>query len=117
MCDFDGRSVDALMHAMVQNIPHQVTAIWDHCVRFPGIRSCDRLAAYFEQCQLTTNLLLADQPEASVNDILMGLTCRRRLGEFIKQIQRKPRNPAVLKRGFQRMWRSLQIDPPRPGEL
>jgi hypothetical protein len=117
VCDFDGRSVDALMHAMVQNIPHQVTAIWDHCVWFPGIRSCDRLAAYFEQCQLTTNLLLADQPEASVNDILMGLTCRRRLGEFIKQIQRKPRNPAVLKRGFQRMWRSLQIDPPRPGEL
>jgi hypothetical protein len=117
VCDFDGRSVDALMHAMVQNIPHQVTAIWDHCVRFPGIRSCDRLAAYFEQCQLTTNLLLADQPEASVNDTLMGLTCRRRLGEFIKQIQRKPRNPAVLKRGFQRMWRSLQIDPPRPGEL
>jgi hypothetical protein len=117
VCDFDGRSIDALIHAMVQNIPHQVTAIWGHCVRFPGIGSCDRLAAYFEQCQLETNLLLADQPEASVDEILMGLMCRRRLGDFIKQIQRKPPNPVLLKRGFMQMWRSLQKDMPRPGEL
>jgi hypothetical protein len=117
VCDFDGRSIDALIHAMVQNIPHEVTAIWGHCLGFPGIRSCDRLTAYFEQCQLTTNLLLADQPEASVDEILMGLMCRRRLGDFIKQVQRKPRNPAILKRGFKRMWRSLQNGPPRPGEL
>jgi hypothetical protein len=117
VCDFDGRSIDALIHAMVQNIPHQVTAIWGHCFRFPGIQSCDRLAAYFEQCQLKTNLLLADQPEASVDEILMGLMCRRRLGDFIKQVQGKPRNPVLLKRGFERMWRSLQNDMPRPGEL
>jgi hypothetical protein len=117
VCDFDGRSIDALIQAMVQNIPHQITAIWGHCVRFPGIRSRDRLAAYFEQCQLTTNLLLADQPEASVDEILMGLMYRRRLGDFIKQVQRKPRNPAVLKRGFMRILRSLQNDRPRPGEL
>lgn len=117
VCDFDGRNVDALVHAMVQNIPDKVTAIWGHCIRFPGIGSCDELAVYFEQCQLTTNLLLADQPNASVADILMGLMCRRRLGDFIRQVQRKPRNPAVLQRGFKRMWRSLQDDKRRPGEL
>ena len=117
VCDFDGRSVDALMHAMVQNIPHQVTAIWDHCVRFPGIRSCDRLAAYFEQCQLTTNLLLADQPDASVDEILMGLMSRRRFGEFIKKIQCEPQDPAALKSGFKQMWQDLQNEKPRPGEL
>jgi hypothetical protein len=117
VCDFDGRSIDALIRAMAQNIPHQITAIWGHCVRFPGIGSCDRLAAYFEQCQLETNLLLADQPDASVDEILVGLMCRRRLGDFIKQVQRKSPNPVLLKRGFMRMWRSLQKDMPRPGEL
>ena len=117
VCDFDGYSVDTLIHAMVRNMGAHVTAIWDHCVHFPGIQSCDRLAAYFEQCQLTTNLLLADQPDASVDDILMGLTCRRRFGEFIRQVQRKPRNPAVLKRGFRRMWRSLQNEKPLAGDL
>lgn len=117
VCDFDGRSVDALIHAMVQNIPDHVAAIWRHCIRFPGIQSRDRLAAYFEQCQLTTNLLLADQPEASVREILMGLICRRCFGNFIKQVQSRPRNKALLKRGFMRMWRSLQKEMPRPGEL
>jgi hypothetical protein len=117
VCDFDGGSVDALIQAMVQNIPQQLIAIWGHCVRFPGIRSCDRLAAYFEQCQLTTNLLLADQADASVDEILMGLMCRRRLGEFIRQVQSKPLNPAALKRDFKQMWQDLQNEKPRPGEL
>lgn len=117
VCDFDGRSIDALVQAMVENIPDQVTAIWDHCIRFPGIRSRDQLSAYFEQCQLTTNLLLADQPEASVSDILKGLISRRRLGDFIKQVQSRPPDPAQLQRDFLQMWRTLQTEMPRPGEL
>jgi len=116
-CDFDGYSVDTLIHAMVDKMP-EVTAIWDHCVGFPGIESLDRLAAYFEQCQLTTNLLLVDQPEASVDDILKGLMYRRRLSEFIRQVQQQPPGPAALQRDFTLMWRSLQNDkPPLPGEL
>ena len=117
VCDFDGHSVDVLVRAMVRNIPNQLSAIWGSCVRFPGILSCDRLAAYFEQCQLETNLLLADQPQASVDDVLRGLMCRQRLADFIRQVQRKPRDPAVLQRGFKRMWRSLQNDRPLAGDL
>jgi len=117
VCDFDGYSVDTLVQAMVHNMPRELTAIWDHCVRFPGTQSLDRLAAYFEQCQLKTDLLLADQPGASVDDILMGLVYRRRFAEFIRQVQHKPRAPAVLKRGFRRMWRSLQNDRPLAGDL
>jgi len=33
-CDFDGYSVDTLVQAMVHNMPRELTAIWDHCVRF-----------------------------------------------------------------------------------
>jgi len=116
-CDFDGGGVDVLIRDMVRHVPDQLTAIWGHCIRFPGTPSCDLLAAYFERCQLETNLFLADQPQASVDDILMGLMCRRRLGDFMRQLQHKPRDPAVLKRGFQLLWRSLQSVRPLPGEL
>jgi hypothetical protein len=53
-----------------------------------------------------------------VNDILKGLMYRRRLGEFIRQVQNLPSGPAALQRDFMLMWQSLQDDkPPLPGEL
>jgi hypothetical protein len=116
-CDFDGDSIDDLVRAMVGNIPGQLAAIWGYCVRFPGIQRRDQLSEYFEKCQLENNLYLVDQPGASVDDILRGLMCRRRFGEFIRQVQRKPRKPAVLQRGFRRMWRSLEKDRPLAGDL
>lgn len=116
-CDFDGFSIDVLIREMVERIPRQLKAIWQHCLGFPDIESCDQLAAYFEQCQVTTNFFLADQPEASVNDILIGLMYRRRLGEFIRHVQVKRPSPAALKNDFELMWRSLQEDRPRAGEL
>lgn len=116
-CDFDGDSIDNLVRAMVSNIPGQLAAIWGYCVRFPGIQRRDQLSEYFERCQLENNLYLVDQPGASVDDILRGLMCRRRFGEFIRQVQRKPRKPAVLQRGFRRMWRSLEKNRPLAGDL
>jgi hypothetical protein len=117
LCDFDGDSVDSLVQGLVSGMPNEVTEIWKRCVCFPGIHQRDLLGDYFERCQITTTLFFADQPVAAVGEILKGLVCRRRLGAFIKQAQRKPRNPAVLKRGFQRMWRRLQSDRPLPGSL
>ncbi|WP_454619819.1 hypothetical protein [Bradyrhizobium cenepequi] len=117
MCEFDGESVDPLVQALVSNVPNEVAGIWGHCLSYPGIRRCDQLAEYFERCQLKTTLFLADQPEASVNEILMALLCRRRLGQFVKSVQRKQRSPAVIQRGFRQMWRSLQNQRPLPGDL
>jgi hypothetical protein len=116
-CDFDGDSIDSLVRAMVSNIPGQLAGIWGYCVRFPGIQKRDQLSEYFERCQLENNFYLVDQPAASVSDILRGLMCRRRFGEFIRQMQRKPRKPAVLQRGFRLMWRSLEKDRPLAGDL
>ncbi|MCK1642155.1 hypothetical protein IVA95_32540 [Bradyrhizobium sp. 157] len=116
-CDFDGFSIDVLIRAMVKYIPCELEAIWRHCRGFPGIESCDDLAAYFEQCQITTNLLLADRPNATVNDILKGLMYRRRLAEFIKHVQDAQPNPADLKADFERMWQSLQEVRPHAGDL
>ena len=116
-CDFDGFSIDVLIREMVKNIPSQLKTIWRHCVGFPDIERRDDLAAYFEQCQVTTNLLLADQPDAEVNDILLGLMYRRRLGEFIKHVQDVQPAPDALKDDFERMWQGLQELRPRAGEL
>ena len=116
-CDFDGFSIDVLIREMVKHIPSQLETIWRHCLGFPGIESRDDLAAYFEQCQVTTNLLLADQPDASVSDILKGLMYQRRLAEFIRHVQDAQPNPAALKDDFERMWQSLQEVRPRAGEL
>jgi hypothetical protein len=116
-CDFDGFSIDVLIGKMLKHIPDELETIWQHCIGFPGITSSDNLAAYFEQCQVTTNLLLADQPDATVNDILKGLTYRRRLVEFIKHVQDTQPDPATLQGDFERMWQSLQEVRPRAGEL
>jgi len=116
-CDFDGESVDVLIRIMVAAIPAELAAIWGKCRGYPGLNGNDQLSQYFERCQLDTNLFLADQPFASVDFILKGLMCRRRLGEFVKLAQRRPRKPAVLKRGFRLLWRKLERDNPLPGSL
>ncbi|MCA1458905.1 hypothetical protein I6F35_38260 [Bradyrhizobium sp. BRP22] len=117
MCEFDGESVDPLVQNLASNIPNEVATIWGRCLGFPGIQRRDQLAEYFEQCQLETTLFLADQPEASVTEILMALLCRRRLGEFVKQVQSRPLPPDVLQREFRQMWESLQNERPLPGDL
>jgi hypothetical protein len=116
-CEFDGESVDALIRAMVSNIPNEVAAIWDHCLCFPGINGLDQLSRYFERCQLETTLLLADQPSASVDDILRALLTRRRFTDFIRDVQLRPRAPADLQRDFRQLWQSLQRQRPLAGDL
>jgi hypothetical protein len=95
-----------------------VEAIWEHCEQFPGIGSRDGVIAYFEQCQLETNLFLADRPQDTVSDILTALMFKREFGRFVVMIQRKRPRPDLLRRGFRRMWRSLETRPmPDPGSL
>jgi hypothetical protein len=119
LCEFDGGSVDPLVQALASNIPEEVAIIWGRCLGFPGLHRSDQLSEYFERCQLKTTLFLADQPEASVSDILMALLYRRHLGEFVRLVQRKPRPPAVVQRGFRQMWLNLQkpSQRPHPGDL
>jgi hypothetical protein len=117
LCDFDGDSVDVLVEALVSNMRTEMTEIWNHCVRFPGVDRRDPLGDYFERCQVTTTLFFADQPAATVGEILKGLMCRRRFGALIRKVQGGPRNPVVLKQDFERMWLDLQADRPLPGEL
>ena len=79
VCDFDGTNVDTLVAAMIATIAKEVVeAIWAHCVAYPGLGSKDALTAYFERCQLRTNLFLADRPDDEVGHILRALVCKRK---------------------------------------
>ena len=116
-CDFDGFSIDVLISRMIKHIPREFETIWKHCRGFPDRGGHDDIAAYFERCQATTNLLLADQPDASVNDILRGLMYRRKLTDFVRQVQATQPDPKTLKENFEKMWQCLQNSVPRAGEM
>jgi hypothetical protein len=108
LCDFDGSNVDALVAAMMAHIGKEMDAIWKHCVAYPGpgCASKDRLTAYFEQCQLETNLFLTDRPDDAVEDILRALVCKREFTKFVKDFQ--ARSVGDQKAEFEAMWERLK---------
>jgi hypothetical protein len=116
VCDFDGTNVDTLVAAMIANIKSEVKEIWKHCVSYPGLASNDAVTAYFERCQLRTNLFLADRPDDGVADILRALVCKREFTKFLKDNQ--VRSVGDQKAEFEAMWERLGREPtPHPGSL
>jgi hypothetical protein len=119
ICDFDGMNVDTLVAAMREKIAKEVKDIWQHCVAYPGLTRKDGLTAYFERCQLETNLFLADRPDDAVTDILHALVCKREFTQFVKDYQARP--VGDQKAGFEAMWERVQRvqreQPPQPGSL
>lgn len=117
LCDFDGTNVDALLRTLAGDMSKEVERIWTCCAGFPGIELHDRLGEYFERCQITTTLFFADQPQATVGEILKGLECRRSFNSLVRRVQSTPRNPDTLKKDFLDMWHDVQGKNPQPGEL
>ena len=117
-CDFDGSGVDELVVAMATKTPELVIAVWEHCVGFPGIgRADDRysdLVRYFCRCRIPTTLFLADQPGASVSQILRALVLKQALADFVQQHQGS--DPAIMQQELHTMWQACQSAPtPIPG--
>jgi hypothetical protein len=116
MCDFDGETVEDLVGAMTMQIGSVVHDIWQHCLAYPGPGSRDRLIAYFEQCQVKTNLFFADRPKDEVATILRALMCKREFANFVATNQGLPR--AGLRDRFLSMWHQLQSSAtPHPGSM
>jgi len=116
LCNFDGSNVDVLLRMLIGTMENEMKETWSCCVGFPGIKPRDRLCEYFEKCQITTTLFFADQPQASVGEILKGLVCRRNFNALVRHVQ-GAQNPATLKQEFLAMWHRVQAESPRPGEL
>ncbi len=118
LCDFDGESPDSLVAGLIAAIPREVDEIWRHCVGFPGVRPLDPLAAYFGQCQIDTNLFLADRPDDTVDDITRALLYKRKFGDFMLWFQGEAPTPAVLRERLTAMRASIENHPaPHPGSL
>jgi hypothetical protein len=119
LCEFDGSSSDLLVQQLVQEIPNEVTMIWQHCRAFPGNDRVDVLADYFSRCQLETTLFLADRPVESVQDVLRALLYKRALSEIVlwAQQQGTALDPSDLKTRSQAL-RNIDTSPaPHPGSL
>jgi hypothetical protein len=116
MCDFDGATIDSLVAAMVANIPATINEIWGHCIAYPGLTSRDQLTAYFERCQLETNLFLADRPGDEVETILRGLLYKREFAKFVATHQNN--GLAFTKADFLNWWQTLSgLPTPKPGSM
>ena len=116
MCDFDGVTVDSLVAAMVANISGTIDEIWGLCIAYPGLTSRDQLTAYFERCQLETNLFLADRPDDEVETILRGLLYKREFAKFIAR--RQNGGQAITKTDFLDWWQELSgLPTPQPGSM
>lgn len=116
MCDFDGPTVDSLVDAMLTSIPSEVHDIWGHCVSYPGNQHKDPLTAYFEKCQLKTNLFLADRPDDEVQTILRALLYKREFATFLVNSQNA--GPAVTQAAFLAWWQNLSALPtPQSGSM
>jgi hypothetical protein len=117
-CDFDGSDVEELVTAIVTKLPDTFLMVWGSCVAVPTIgpnpAANSDLVEYFRRCQVQTTLFLADQPDASVTQILRSLALTRMFAGFVQRHQGE--DPALVQRGFQDMWQAFTAArPPSPG--
>ena len=121
-CDFDGDDPDQLVVALADGAQQTLVQVWSNCRGFPGLPPGQgrpgrgNLCDYFKRCQLQTNLLLADQPDATLPEIMMALTWRRHFSEFVERHQWI--DAARLQQEFQTMWQTLAaMGAPEPGSM
>jgi len=122
VCDFDGDDPDQLVDALADHAQEITTQVWSHCRGFPRVSpGQDRvgrrhLCEYFKRCQVETNLLLADQADATLPQILTALMWKRQLTDFVESHQGA--DPVRLQQDFQTLWQALAAqDAPEPGSL
>jgi hypothetical protein len=124
MCDFDGAEVRDLADVLARRAPAAVCGVWNHCVAFPFVEpaelaqpgAADRLDGYLRRGQVDTLLYLADQPDATVKEILRAIRVQVVFAEFVARYQLA--DPRRLKAAFFELWDELAATPaPQPGSF
>jgi hypothetical protein len=122
MCDFDGRDVEDLAAALADACAEAVHEVWRHCHAFPFDQAAavsagaSELADYFARCQVTTLLYLADQPDATVSQILRAMWMQMRFADFVAE--HRTSDAKALRANFDKLWAELKREPdPPPGSL
>jgi hypothetical protein len=114
VCEFDGEDVGTLVGAFLEHASETLVSVWRHCAGFPDGRGPYAIAAYFDACQIDTNLYFVDRPDDSLEDILRALAAKRAFTDFILQVQSDDPSPEALRERFLQVWSDLESRPP-PG--
>lgn len=114
-CDFDGDR-DTWIDGFAAAVPDLVTAIYRHCVGFPGLADPAAFRSYLVACQLDTTLDFAPYSTQSLDRVLRALETQRRFVAFVQQSQGRPE--AELRMAFSQFAEQLRDMPtPPPGSL
>ena len=113
--DFDGGRdfwIDGLMTA----IPETISAVYRHCVGFPGVTSLADFRTYLVKCQLDTTLPFAPYGTESLETVLRALDAQRKFVGFVQATQ--GRSDLELRLAFTDFAKRLRAAPtPAPGSI
>lgn len=113
--NIDG-DLDKYLDGLAANAPHQVDAIWEHCVGYPGAANRTAFISYMKSCQLTTTFYFAAVNDKTVTETLRALQTQTAVAEFIAEHQGA--DPATLQRKFKEFAALLRSQSaPRPGSM
>jgi hypothetical protein len=110
-CDGD---LTSYLTALATSAPHQLDAIWSHCVGYPGASNLQAFINYMKACQLETTFYFAAVNDKSLPDTLRALQTQRAVSDFIANHQGI--EPARLQSDFKQFLAELKTCPvPKAG--
>lgn len=113
--DFDGDR-DAWIDGLATAIPETLTAVYRHCVGFPGVTSLAAFRTWLLKGQLDTTLDFAPFGTHTLDTVLRALDAQRKFVGFVQATQ--GRSPLELKLAFAEFARRLREAPtPPPGSI
>jgi len=89
---YDG-SLDAYLAALATGIPEQWNTIWSHCDNWPGTTTLPGLTEFVQHNAVTTNLLYASYPSATLRDVQRALRVDQAVQDLLDQVPALRRLP------------------------
>jgi len=111
--DFDG-DLDPYLIQLSTAMSEPFTAIYQHCVGFPGTDDVEAFIHYMKRCQVNTTFNFGAYPNATVEDVLRAVASQRALVEFVDAHQHI--SAAELQSAFREFLDRIERTPlPLPG--
>lgn len=110
--DFDG-SRDAWLDALRTHTGDAMTAVYRHCLGYPGLRDAVAFRQYFAKCQLDTTLDFSPFDGDTLPAVQRALETQRRFVGFVHAMQGRPAEQ--LQAEFRRFLAQHATPAPRSG--
>lgn len=83
VADFDGE-LRPFTDALCRAAPELVTAVWQHCVGFPGVADPAAFHDYIVRCHITTTFAFGAYAKTPLPAVLRALDSQRRMVRFLE---------------------------------